>query len=98
MPKKSHLSSLPLQIVLYFSGWYLLLFYVAELALVIHKGERQHSFNHCLHVVAIVTVHYCSTFLTVGLVLPYPDRNLAAEIILLFFLAILDVFRIFLGE
>ena len=34
----------------------------------------------------------------VGLVLPYPARNLASEIILLFFLAFLDVIRIFLGE
>ena len=35
---------------------------------------------------------------TTDLVLPYPTRNLAAEIILLFVLALLDAIRIFLGK
>lgn len=95
--KKSHLSSLPLQVVLYFSGWYLLLLYVAELALVIYKGEARTyhclptrgCYSNCLH-------GPCLSHHT-GLVLPYPARNLAAEIILILFLAVLDVIRIFLG-
>lgn len=175
MNQKSHLSSLPLQIVLYFSGWYLLVFYVAEFALVIYKGVS--GMTECLlKFVAIVTVGRVSDFqsmsplcflhggtgsgytscnwcmcngqvtvhtrtplvkdplqwawlhwiclnkdyckklglvvlqsvqgvlsnlihdlLHAGLVLPYPGRNLAAEIILLLFLAILDLTRIFLG-
>lgn len=92
MAQKSHLSSLPLQVVLYFSGWYLLIFYVAELSLTIYKGSYiQRKIVLC--VVAIVTVDV----LPLGLVLPYPARNFAAEIILLFILAGLDVIRIFLG-
>ena len=35
---------------------------------------------------------------TVDLILPYPARNLASEIILLFVMALLDAIRIFLGE
>ena len=34
-------SSLPLQVVIYFNGWYLALLYLAELALVVYKGERE---------------------------------------------------------
>ncbi len=36
---KSHLSSLPLQVALYFNGWYLLIFYVAELVIISYKGR-----------------------------------------------------------
>ena len=32
-----------------------------------------------------------------AIVLPYPARNLGAEIVLLFFLALIDAVRIFLG-
>lgn len=32
-------SFLPLQVAIYFSGWYLCLLYIAELALVIYKGK-----------------------------------------------------------
>ena len=31
-------SSLPLQVVIYFNGWYLALLYLAELALTAYKG------------------------------------------------------------
>ena len=41
---------------------------------------------------------YLHFFFHVDLVLPYPARNLAAEVILLFVLALLDAIRIFLGE
>ena len=39
MATRSQLSSLPLQVALYFNGWYLLLLYVAELVLIIYKGK-----------------------------------------------------------
>ena len=32
-------SSLPLQVVIYFNGWYLALLYLAELALTAYKGK-----------------------------------------------------------
>ena len=32
-------SSLPLQVVIYFNGWYLALLYLAELALIAYKGK-----------------------------------------------------------
>jgi hypothetical protein len=33
-------SFLPLQVAIYFNGWYLWLLYFAELALIIYKGQR----------------------------------------------------------
>ena len=33
-----------------------------------------------------------------ALILPYPGRNVAAELVLLVFVAILDAMRVFLGE
>eukprot|EP00731_Ephydatia_muelleri_P029868 Em0021g391a len=62
-------SSLPLQLTLFFDGWFLLVFYVFELCLFVYKA----------------------------LVLPYPGRNVAAELVLLVFVAILDAMRVFLG-
>lgn len=38
MDGRKRISSLPLQVVLYFNGWYLVLFYIAEFALIIYKG------------------------------------------------------------
>ncbi len=38
---KAQLISLPLQVVLYFCGWYLVLFYVAEISLIIYKGKYE---------------------------------------------------------
>lgn len=34
---------LPLQVVLYFNGWYLALLYVGELCLFTYKGEHMNS-------------------------------------------------------
>lgn len=53
--------------------------------------------------VTIATNQYGELFMThalcpADLVLPYPTRNLAAEIILLFVMALLDAIRIFLGK
>ena len=39
------LSSLPLQVVIYFSGWYLVLFYPALLAALIYKGDQNALFG-----------------------------------------------------
>jgi hypothetical protein len=63
------LSSLPLQVVVYFSGWYLLLFYPALLAALLYKAFRETP--------------------------QYPAGSLAAEVLLLFILSLLDANRIF---
>ena len=42
-------------------------------------------------------MHGCTHFST-AIELPYPDGNLGAEIVLLFFLSLLDVIRILLGK
>ena len=103
-------SFLPLQVAIYFNGWYLWLLYLAELALIIYKGKHAYSEHVCKGsvlstYVAIATkpchlVYGLYTILVfiADLVLPYPTRNLAAEIILLFVMALLDAIRLFLGE
>ena len=40
MAKSTRISSLPLQVALYFNGWYLVLFYITEMALLIYKGAE----------------------------------------------------------
>ena len=133
-------SFLPLQVAIYFNGWYLWLLYLAELALVIYKGQRfvqgvvvysmcgnhsnllqrsafctrsccllcgNHSNRHYFLYACFIESSLSHNRwegksqcfnLCAALVLPYPDRNLAAEIILLFVLALLDAIRLFLGE
>ncbi|XP_064396929.1 transmembrane protein 216-like [Halichondria panicea] len=70
MANSKRISSLPLQVVLYFNGWFLVLFYIAEMALLIYKATTSAS---------------------------YPPGNLAAEVILLLILCLLDIIRIYYG-
>ena len=49
------LSSLPLQVVIYFSGWYLVLFYPALLAALVYKGQSHVYFNSYCHYCIILT-------------------------------------------
>ena len=57
-------------------------------------------FKFCLLLCSVYTILilHVSVVLCAALVLPYAARNLAAEIILLFVLALLDAIRLFLGE
>ena len=66
------LSSLPLQVVIYFSGWYLVFFYPALLAALIYKGVyiytcvRLYTLVPSSYIHALVLVNCCSTILGIA--------------------------------
>lgn len=105
------LPSLLLQVALYFTGWYLVLLYISEIALLVYKGERDtttvsmvtrntshNNLPRTIKLYLIVTsARLTHIFKYTGLALPYPTRNFWPELLLLLMLAGLDMIRIFFG-
>lgn len=89
MANSKRISSLPLQVVLYFNGWFLVLFYIAEMALLIYKGTYKNQ---------LFFTKPCPLTFSAATSAAYPPGNLAAEVILLLILCLLDIIRIYYGE
>ncbi|KAJ6654156.1 hypothetical protein lerEdw1_007425 [Lerista edwardsae] len=84
-PRNRHLSSTPLEILLFLNGWYYATYFLLEIFIFIYKGEF------------FVVTPFVNP-LSPGLLLPYPSANLVLDLVMLFLYLGIEVTRIFFGS
>ncbi|RYG55942.1 hypothetical protein EON66_04095, partial [archaeon] len=101
-------SSLPLQVALYFNGYYSVAFVIAQLLLLIYKGMFWHKRMHvcvrvrvcvcvCTHACVITACALLSVNNVAAVMLPYPTSAINLEVAFVFLFCIIEVARIHAG-